>query len=174
MQGWDVVCQRILNQPLSIWHGFLQPLFISRVKVGNQNFSEIFYSRLFSSLISATFESPIILFFFLIVQLSDGKLQKVLPQIVNVCKYCWSHMLLNSKTKWLYMISVKFGPVVQKLCQVYCIIFLLLRRVAIRYIFHLFIPLNTGITNWKYQMSKVTLHLEFNQNQSKMCIFFSF
>lgn len=83
-------------------------------------------------------------------------------------------MLLNSKTKWLYMISVKFGPMVQKLCQVYCIIFLLLRRVAIRYIFHLFIPLNTGITNWKYQMSKVTLHLEFNQNQSKMCIFFSF
>lgn len=113
-------------------------------------------------------------FFFLIVQLSDGKLQKVLPQIVNVCKYCWSHMLLNSKTKWLYMISVKFGPMVQKLCQVYCIIFLLLRRVAIRYIFHLFIPLNTGITNWKYQMSKVTLHLVFNQNQSKMCIFFSF
>lgn len=34
MQGWDLVCQRILNQPLSIWHGFLQPLFISRVKVG--------------------------------------------------------------------------------------------------------------------------------------------
>lgn len=83
-------------------------------------------------------------------------------------------MLLNSKTKWLYMISVKFGPMVQKLCQVYCIIFLLLRRVAIRNIFHLFIPLNTGITNWKYQMSKVTLHLEFNQNQSKMCIFFFF
>lgn len=34
MQGWDLVCQRILNQTLSIWHGFLQPLFISRVKVG--------------------------------------------------------------------------------------------------------------------------------------------
>lgn len=32
MQGWDLVCQRILNQTLSIWHGFLQPLFISRVK----------------------------------------------------------------------------------------------------------------------------------------------
>lgn len=61
-----------------------------------------------------------------------------------------------TKTKWLYMISVKFGPMVQKLCQVYCIIFLLLRRVAIRYIFHLFIPLNTGITNWKYQMSKLS------------------
>ncbi|XP_078314563.1 conserved oligomeric Golgi complex subunit 1-like isoform X2 [Crassostrea virginica] len=32
MQGWESVCQRILNQPLSIWHGFLQPLFINRVK----------------------------------------------------------------------------------------------------------------------------------------------
>lgn len=32
MQAWQSVCQRILNKPLSIWHGFLQPLFISRVK----------------------------------------------------------------------------------------------------------------------------------------------
>lgn len=173
MQGWDVVCQRILNQSLSIWHGFLQPLFISRVKVGNQNFSEIFYSRLFSSLISATFESPIILFFFLLYSYLMGSYKKFSHK---------SSMFVNTvglicsltKTKWLYMISVKFGPMVQKLCQVYCIIFLLLRRVAIRYIFHLFIPLNTGITNWKYQMSKVTLHLEFNQNQSKMCISSSF
>ncbi|XP_048738272.2 conserved oligomeric Golgi complex subunit 1-like isoform X1 [Ostrea edulis] len=32
MQAWDSVCLRILNKQLSIWHGFLQPLFINRVK----------------------------------------------------------------------------------------------------------------------------------------------
>lgn len=118
-------------------------------------------------------KAPSFFFFFLLYSYLMGSYKKFSHK---------SSMFVNTvglicsltKTKWLYMISVKFGPMVQKLCQVYCIIFLLLRRVATRYIFHLFIPLNTGITNWKYQMSKVTLHLEFNQNQSKMCIFFSF
>lgn len=74
MQGWDLVCQRILNQTLSIWHGFLQPLFISRVKVGKskgQTLVKLF--GLFSNLIStANFERPISLFFLLHIYLRGG------------------------------------------------------------------------------------------------------